>query len=214
MSTTGSDEAIKHIESVEFSVFMNVASSLTTYVNGLQADPSVQLLFKAIASDAGKRLISERLTTLAHAESDPAYENPNDVALSVYLLLFNWSDRGSGASVARMVSQVERCWWAARLARSILENNEASIRVLKGTGKAEPRKVVLDRRRLFWDTNPTSPVIRGSVTPGGVSETTFPIDFRDNQTSPSEHRSTQGNWKERKPHDSTLVHHIVFKDSK
>jgi hypothetical protein len=199
------EQVINNIESMDFSIRLNVVSSLTTYLHALRKERGFQLLYRAMATGDGSNTVSQRLNNLAQQRPDARYENPHDVALSVYTLLLYWLDRRAGKSAAEMVSRVGQCWWATRIAKSILQREamrpqELSLELFgstfgRETGTRSIKTSPIDKQFVWWPGFGG----RNTIVPGKPAQiATGPLISFSQESRPlsSGRGTTLGNWHE------------------
>ncbi len=100
------------LESDRFSATMNVVSGLKQFVRAIASAPEVQELLASTRSHDDVIVIAERFNQVAARATDPAYENPWDVALAAYLLVLDRVDPGQAALCAERVSMSSNGWWS------------------------------------------------------------------------------------------------------
>jgi hypothetical protein len=116
------EEAIHRIESIQFSVEVNVVSSLASFVNAIRREEAVRLLVREMRSQPHVwRDVCARIIQLRMSPIDPQYENPHDVSLATYVLSSEWFNGWAGRFAARLVSNVQNTWWARRVAALVLK---------------------------------------------------------------------------------------------
>ena len=119
------DELFKAVESARYSAYCNVAGSLGILISALDNTPEMSALtdaVKAMPSDAVKVL--NRLKLLADMSPDPAYENPNDIAMASYVLaLSRISDalHPLGPLAGSIALMARQTWWARAMANHVMK---------------------------------------------------------------------------------------------
>jgi hypothetical protein len=108
------------IESTEFSVDLNVVSSLASFVNALRSEKAIHLLVREMKSGPLWGEVCRRILHLLKSPFDPGYENPHDTALAAYALSSYWYNAAAGRVAARWVGTAKNTWWAARVSSLIL----------------------------------------------------------------------------------------------
>lgn len=64
--------------------------------------------------------VLRQIRDLSDLEVDRRYENPNDTALAVFLLLVTLVDTDYAFITADLVDRAQQCWYAKHIARRIL----------------------------------------------------------------------------------------------
>jgi hypothetical protein len=108
-------------ESPETAVEVNLASGYRQFVTATSSLPVTKDLLAEIQTPQDVDCVILRCKQLAEAPSDPQYENPSDVALSLYLWAIWQKSPSVAQGVAEVVLKCERCWWAHKLALQILD---------------------------------------------------------------------------------------------
>jgi len=114
------DRFFEDIESHEFAARVNVASNLVTFLRGARSQVSVIGIFEELEKEEKLFQVLTRLIDLSKKTVDPRYENPWDTALAVYLWLVSLKSTKAASLGAQFILQSPQCWWAERIARSIL----------------------------------------------------------------------------------------------
>jgi hypothetical protein len=147
---------IDHIESHDFAATVRVASSVRTAIESVLADPAVRDLRKQLIDSEAAYHVLARVLALASQGIDFRYENPNDTALFVYILLLGECSAELSLIAASAVCQVPNLWWASEVAAAVLDNRRlrsdaASSRAtgLDATTEATDRIFVSDTRRFL-----------------------------------------------------------------
>jgi hypothetical protein len=113
--------AIAEITSHEFDVRLNVVSGLRSFIRAALGEKSVDVLYRAmLTSPSARDAVLEQLQSLSRLEIDRRYENPNDTALAVFLLLTLIVDTDLAMIAADLVDRAPQCWYAQKIARKIL----------------------------------------------------------------------------------------------
>jgi hypothetical protein len=120
------EQAMAVIESTDFSVALNVVSDLHTFLRGAEQHPAVRALHEQLRSAGAAQQIAARIADLCQRPTDPAYENPGDAALAVYLWLLDRDQGELARPAAERVLQVPSCWWASAVARQVSAAGEPS----------------------------------------------------------------------------------------
>jgi hypothetical protein len=113
-------DAIARIESLAFSIELNVVSSLTTFMTALRSEEAIQRLVQELKSERVQAEVCGRILHLLRHPIDPAYENPHDVSLAAYVLSLYWRNAAIGRMAALWVSAAKNTWWAARISSLVL----------------------------------------------------------------------------------------------
>src|SRR5438093_1850217 len=114
-------------ESHEISGRVNVASSLATALRAARSDPITEKLAAEVKSSKGVALrVLMRALKLTRQTVDIRYENPNDVALFIYLLVLQEHSQAFALIAAAAVCHVPNLWWSSVLAASLLEGTAQS----------------------------------------------------------------------------------------
>jgi hypothetical protein len=123
-------EAMREIESPEFSLRLNYASSLKLLLRAAGAEAAVKNAFSYLVNSRDdRRTLLNRLIELSHKPPD-SRENPHDAAMVVFLWLLLVTDRNEDVSDptislalsgARELNDGETWgWWSTRLATKIV----------------------------------------------------------------------------------------------
>lgn len=114
---------LEEIESNEFAVRLGVASNFRTFLRAAQQEEAVWRVLRELYSQGGRLVLSQilqRVLELSNEQVDFRYENPWDTALTVYLWLLSLKDSEAAETAASAVSRALNCWWATKIARSVL----------------------------------------------------------------------------------------------
>ena len=111
------------LESDRFSAAMNVVSGVKQFVRAISSAPEVQELLASARSDDDSLVIAERFNQVAARATDPAYENPWDVALAAYLLVLDQMDPAQATLCAERASMSSNGWWSRKIADVIVSGN-------------------------------------------------------------------------------------------
>jgi hypothetical protein len=113
--------AIAEITSHEFDVKLNIVSGLRSFIRAAFGERSVDVLYRAmLISPLARDAVLEQLQSLSRLEIDRRYENPNDTALAVFLLLTLIVDTDLAIIAADLVDRAPQCWYARKIAHKIL----------------------------------------------------------------------------------------------
>ena len=86
-------QAIDDIMGTGFEVGVNVVSDLASFIQAVSSEPCVQTLYRAMStSREATSEVLRQISQLSALEIDRKYENPNDTALAVFLLLVTLVD--------------------------------------------------------------------------------------------------------------------------
>lgn len=115
------DVVIDEIKSLAFDVRLNMASGFRLFLEAASEEQAVQELLSVLreSSEAGEEVLGQ-LNDLASLNVDSRYQNPHDTALTVLLWLIYFAAPKYQAYAAGLVLRAPQCWYAERLARSIL----------------------------------------------------------------------------------------------
>ena len=141
-------EALEEIYSVEFCVSLNVVSGTNSYFRAVAQHPIVKEAYRQMINKAGElgEAALDRIYTLANAEVDPQFENPNDTPLAVLLWLTNFAAPHNVKLAATYVDQAPDCWYAKRLAQRILHPPPSAT--ANYTVPPDPHRVRITRSSL------------------------------------------------------------------
>lgn len=122
-------EAIREIESHEFAVRVNLASSFRGFLRVIRAEKAVDVLLRGLEQPEKRTQLFFRAQELSRQTIDPRHENPWDIALAVYSWAIGQKDLDLAGAMARIVSEAPQCWWASnislQLTRESLLRSEA-----------------------------------------------------------------------------------------
>ncbi|MFO0966833.1 MAG: hypothetical protein U0793_14770 [Gemmataceae bacterium] len=126
-------EAMKAIESLEFSAAVNVASTYKTFLRVMGNQPAVRVLANEMANRQVVYAVLRRILQLCHVPREPGLEHPADSALAAYLWLLSTRAPFLGSVAANLVLSSEGCWWARKMAKGLVESalTEARSTVIK-----------------------------------------------------------------------------------
>ena len=114
-------DALAHVESIEFDAEVNMVSSARAFFHAVAAEPVMQDLYRQARDSAEVREeILGRIYDLSAREIDLKYENPNDTPLAALLWLTCYAAPDFLPTAARITAQAPQCWYARKLARSII----------------------------------------------------------------------------------------------
>ncbi|MGK7926221.1 MAG: hypothetical protein AB4290_13425 [Spirulina sp.] len=123
-------KTMETIEGYEFDALLNVASSFKM----LKKIARKQTAFKdlvAFLTDSPENvwLVLKRTVDLSNQPIDPQYENPADIALTVYLLALSLVDLDIAETASSFVLQAQNCWWSVKFAACLMSEKNVSDRV-------------------------------------------------------------------------------------
>ena len=114
-------EAFGEIESPHFAANLSVVSDARNFFHGVAGDPVMRDLYRQARESAEVREeILGRIYDLSAREIDLKYENPNDTPLAALLWLTCYAAPDFLPTAARITAQAPQCWYARKLARSII----------------------------------------------------------------------------------------------
>lgn len=114
-------EALAEIQSQEFAINLNMVSDLRTFLQAASKESVVQTLYTAMSEseDAFDEVVNI-IRELSSLEVDRRYENPNDTALAVLLMLVALVNTDFAIIMADFVDRSQQCWYAKKIARQII----------------------------------------------------------------------------------------------
>lgn len=113
--------AISDIVGREFDIRLSVVSGVRSFLRAVVTEPAVITLYEAMIGIAqARRAVLEQIQHLSRLEVDRRYQNPNDTALAVLLLLVMFADARHLDIAADLVDHAPQCWYAKKIARRIL----------------------------------------------------------------------------------------------
>lgn len=161
-------EALEEICSVGFDVSLNVVSGTNSYFRAVAQHPIVREAYDHLvgSGELGEDAIGH-IYTLANADVDPQFENPNDTPLAVLLWLANFATPDNAQLAATYVAQAPHCWYAKKLAQRILnpppsatanvtmpqEPHEVGITESNSKSARLPIPFILHPPRAFYGSN-------------------------------------------------------------
>lgn len=113
-------EALREIESFEFSARVNVASDFKTFLEIASTESAVSDLSDALKNEVLCEKLLSHVLELCKREYDVRYENPLDAALTIYLWLMGKKDFKLTKIMAESVARIQQGWWSLRLAQFFL----------------------------------------------------------------------------------------------
>lgn len=132
------------IESEEFAARVNIASSLSVFIEALSEDPAIINLVEYIRENLFYPLnVLNRIKTLIGIDVDYRYANPHDTALAAYAWAFRIASIPEAASIAaELLVGARQIWWAREIASLILEE-------LPHPGSATKMKSIWEGEEIF-----------------------------------------------------------------
>jgi hypothetical protein len=118
-------EWMRTIESVPFSVGLNVVSGLRTFLSAAASQEAVQGLQEELSTTNGWGELAARITSLCARPTDPNSENPADTALAVYLWLLGQHEVELARQAAALALQVPNLWWTYQVAQPLVREDGA-----------------------------------------------------------------------------------------
>ena len=115
------EDALDEIHSTEFDVNLNVVSGTDHFFRAVAREPAVLDAFREMTqSGAAREDALGIISDLVHQETDLRFENPFDTPLAVLLWLTAFAADDYAKMAATLVNSAERCWYARKLAKRIL----------------------------------------------------------------------------------------------
>lgn len=157
---TMDEEYMVYIESAQFSALVNLSSGRRTFEKICGKDSVVKaLLEKLLNSESvlGWQVLN-RVAILSQQKIDSQYENPNDVALAVYIWALSLVKLELAETAAQFALSAPNCWWAKMFAMHILKNTHQQDSVSycrkitnfgRGLGDEKPLKQILVRTTTY-----------------------------------------------------------------
>ena len=125
-------EALAQIESSEFDVNVNVVSGMKSFLRAVNSESAVrEARHLMLESGETREEVLGRIRDLAVAEIDLKYENPHDTPLAVLLWLTYYSAPEFANVAAHHAASAPNCWYANKLAHSIILPPTAESKVLE-----------------------------------------------------------------------------------
>jgi hypothetical protein len=111
-------QVMQVIEQLEFSAYLNVASSYKVLVRLLESHDAVNELRGMMARDEVPVQILCRLRHLARAEQEVGLQHPWDAAMAAYMWLLSKNSEGLAVEAAVLIlNKCHHCWWARKVAQ-------------------------------------------------------------------------------------------------
>jgi len=129
------EEAVRDIESHEFSARLGIASDFKTFTHIAASQISVKELFKQLEKPEIEDHLYNRTVDLSWRSIDPRYENSLDKALTIYLWVTDLRNPHLALLMAEHILHAPQCWWAHMLSkhlrriRPIREMSEAANQI-------------------------------------------------------------------------------------
>ena len=115
------ENVVDEIHSPQFDAALNVVSSANGFFRALAKHPT---MIEACFSMGGSGGLQEEtlgiIYDLSGEEIDPQFENPHDTALAALLWLTTFASPANARAAATYVDRAPQCWYAKKLAQSIL----------------------------------------------------------------------------------------------
>lgn len=143
-------EAMREIESHEFAARLNLASDFRTFLKIARDQKPTQALVGLLFEKQRQKVwlyhqeLVYRIFELSQQKVDPRYENPWDTAFAVYIWAINLIDWDLSKLVAERISRIANCWWAQKISRHILLEQQK-----QKTGY-EQQFMIFSRMVLSW----------------------------------------------------------------
>lgn len=114
------EAALAEIESTRYSIQVNLASDLRTFLRAVERHPSVQALLGAPLSPDDLAAISGRARNLIASEANDVYEHPADAAVATYLLILSRCSPEKACALADEFAVDDKWWWARKVVERML----------------------------------------------------------------------------------------------
>lgn len=114
------DEALKEIESPEFSARLNLASDFKGFFHAVELEKAIGIALSHLCLLSNMTKLLRRISELTRQNVDLRYENPWDNTLTVYLWILNVRDVNIAKIAAEKVAETPQCWWATKYAKHLL----------------------------------------------------------------------------------------------
>jgi len=112
---------LDEIRSARFDASLNVVSSTNGFFQALAKHPTMR---EACIRMGESGMLQEEtlgvIYELAEEDIDPQFESPNDTALAALLWLTAFASPANARAAATYVDRAPQCWYAKKLAQSIL----------------------------------------------------------------------------------------------
>jgi hypothetical protein len=116
-------EAFGRIDSPEFALRMNAASTLPVFTDAVRSEAAVEEVEARLRSktlDPG--VLVDRIKALQSIATDIRYENPRDVAFAVYLWVLSRTAPDIALIAAETILSIPQIWWSRQLAGQTLRD--------------------------------------------------------------------------------------------
>lgn len=108
--------AFNYIESIEFTIWTNIASGLNTFVHILEEDDAVKYLdLEMNGNEVAQQIVFDRLKELGARPVDGKYENVHDTAIAVYSWLIMRHIIAADRLTEAHSSIGKNLWWGRRI---------------------------------------------------------------------------------------------------
>jgi hypothetical protein len=108
-------DVMRKVEDHGFSAEMNLVSGSKAFHKGLRNHPVFRELLEALKEPHAPDRILQQIIELSTQPVQPHFENPFDVALTVYLTALDLHRPDLVRRAAENVSKAPNCWWAAEM---------------------------------------------------------------------------------------------------
>jgi hypothetical protein len=113
------NELYDYIESVGFSVLLNVCSGFKCVKHGLEINADVNKLIWEMDEWQNQLELYERMQTLIAAGGSEELEHQYDIAITAYLYVLSKCNMPLAAISAQLVQEAPRCFWAYKMAAEL-----------------------------------------------------------------------------------------------
>jgi hypothetical protein len=141
--------AATEVESLAFSARVNIASDFRTFLRAVAAEEAMSSLALLIKDPETAFRLMKRTLALVEQRFDYRYEHPRDSAIATYLLLLAARWPQLAGITAEAAASVPRTWWAAQVAREILERHHLQT---SSNTQTEPISEALGGTRVIAET--------------------------------------------------------------
>ncbi len=114
------DDAFRTVESDDFSVIVNIASNLKTFLRAVEAQPESMAIAAALAAKDVRTRVYQRTLELIAAPADPDREHPHDAAVAALIWLLARVDETQAAAIAVALGNERNGWWARKVAEEVM----------------------------------------------------------------------------------------------
>lgn len=120
----------EQIESVRFSIQVDIASSFRIFQRALEENETTQMLIRYLQEHPEYiDNVFQRLLDLLDKNDKPEYAHPYDEALAGYLYVLRMVDPQVALRAANYLTQTPKLWWAKKLADLVIERTNPVFRV-------------------------------------------------------------------------------------